>query len=67
MTRREQKVMLSHWNKNRGKIVMVIQNKVFSTKSAHRVPSMVKRIEQKFGRRPLITYIPKADTLILWL
>lgn len=61
----DQKTLLKNWEKHRGSIVMVIGDKIFSTKSARRVGKMVQTIEEKFKRRPLITYIPKEGTLSL--
>lgn len=63
---KDQKTLLKNWEKHRGSIVMVVGDKIFSTKQAKRVGKMVESIEQKFNRRPLITYIPKEGTLILF-
>ena len=65
MTKQEQRVLLSQWNKHRGQIVLVIRDHVFATKKPSQVPKLIEKIVNRFGRRPLITYIPKADTLIL--
>ncbi len=44
---------------------MVVDNEVFSTKRAKNVDKMLKEIEDKYHKQPLITYIPKEGTLIL--
>ncbi|MBI2327542.1 hypothetical protein HYU92_04455 [Candidatus Curtissbacteria bacterium] len=61
----EQEILMKNWEKYRGSIVMVIGDKIFSTKSAKNVASIVNKIEKKFHRRPLITYVPKEQTLVL--
>lgn len=61
----EQKVLLENWEKYRGNIVMVLGDKIFSTKQGNKVPQLIDKIEQEFHRRPLITYVPKEGTLIL--
>lgn len=62
----EQETLSKNWEKYRGSIVMVVGNEIFATKRAKNVHDMVKAIEEKFHRRPLITYIPKEGTLILF-
>lgn len=62
----EQKTLSKNWEKYRGSIVMVVGNDIFATKRAKKVHKIVKEIEDKFHRRPLITYIPKEGTLILF-
>lgn len=52
----------------RGKHVIVVDKKVFVARSAAQAPRLFDRVTR--GRRhsaPLLLYIPKADTLILWL
>lgn len=61
----EQETLSKNWEKYRGSIVMVVGNEIFATKRAKKVHKIVKEIEEKFHRRPLITYIPKEETLIL--
>lgn len=61
----EQKTLFDNWEKYRGNIVMVVGEEIFATKRAKKVDQMIKEIEKKFHRRPLITYIPKEGTLIL--
>lgn len=62
----EQKTLFRNWEKYRGNIVMVIGDEIFATKRAKNVHKIVKEIEEKFNRRPLITYIPKEGTLVLF-
>ncbi|TSC65536.1 MAG: hypothetical protein CEO21_388 [Microgenomates group bacterium Gr01-1014_80] len=61
----EQKTLDKNWEKHRGSIVMVVGNEIFSTKRAKNVNKMLKDIEKRFNKQPLITYIPKEGTLIL--
>lgn len=61
----EQKTLLKNWEKYRGNIVMVLGEEVFATKRAKNVDRLIEKIEKKFHRRPLITYIPKEGTLVL--
>lgn len=63
----EQELLIKQWGKHRGNIVMVVDNQIYSTKRAQRVNSMIREIENKFHRRPLVTYVPKEGTLILFL
>ncbi|MBI2049636.1 hypothetical protein HYT32_01900 [Candidatus Roizmanbacteria bacterium] len=62
----EQKTLSKNWEKYRGNIVMVVGDEIFATKRAKKVHNIVKEIEEKFHRRPLITYIPKEGTLVLF-
>lgn len=62
----EQETLFKNWEKYRGSIVMVVGNEIFATKRAKKFPKILKEIEEKFHRRPLITYIPKEGTLILF-
>lgn len=64
---REQKTLFKNWEKYRGSIVMVIGDKIFATKRAKNVDKMLKQIEKKFQRQPLITFVPKEGTLILFI
>lgn len=61
----EQKTLLENWDKFRGNIVMVVGEEIFATKRAKNVDRMLKEIEEKFHKQPLITYVPKEGTLIL--
>lgn len=61
----EQEILSKNWGEYRGSIVMVVEDKIFATKRAKNVDRLLKDIEQKFHKQPLITYIPKEGTLIL--
>lgn len=61
----ENETLRVNWEKYRGNIVMVVKDKIFATKNAKRVGKMLEDITKKFHKRPLITYIPKEDTLVL--
>lgn len=62
----DQKTLLKNWEKYRGSIVMVVGDKLFATKQAKNVDNLIQKIESKFHRRPLITYIPKEGTMVLF-
>jgi len=52
----------------KGKHVVVVAGKVFSAKTGEGASQILKRVRKEYpGQIPQITYIPKADTLILWL
>lgn len=52
----------------RGKHVIVIAGKVFTAKTGTQASKILDKLEKKYPKEiPAITYIPKADTLILWL
>lgn len=63
----EQKLLLKNWEKYRGSIVLVAKDKIFSTKRAGNVNRLLEKIEKEFHKRPLITYVPKEGTLILFI
>jgi len=52
----------------KGKHVIVIAGKVFTAKTGKAADKLLDKLEKKYPREtPAITYIPKADALILWL
>lgn len=63
----EQELLLKNWEKYRGSIVLVAKDKIFSTKRAENVNRLLEKIEKEFHKRPLITYVPKEGTLILFI
>ena len=63
---KEQKLLLENWEKYRGNIVMVVGDEIFATKRAKNVNAIMAEIEKKYHRRPLMTYIPKEGTLVLF-
>ena len=51
----------------KGKHVIVIAGKVFTAKTGKAANKILDRVEKKYPKEtPALTYIPKADTLILW-
>lgn len=64
-TSKEQETLYKNWDKYRGNIVLVVEDKIFATKRASKVHKMIKEIEEKYHKQPLISVIPNADTLIL--
>lgn len=53
--------------KYRGKHIVVVAGKVFVATTGKEANSMIDRLEKKYPAEiPVMTYIPKADTLILW-
>lgn len=61
----EQKTLLAKWDDYKGKIVAVVGKKVFSAKTGKQAQKLIEKLEKKYQKPPLVTYIPKADTLIL--
>jgi len=52
----------------RGKHVIVAKGKIFTAKTGEKASQILSQIRQKYPQvTPEITYIPKADALILWL
>lgn len=53
--------------KYRGKHLVVVAGRVFVAKTGKEVNSIIDKLEKKYPDEiPAMTYIPKADTLILW-
>lgn len=51
----------------RGYHVVVVAGKVFKAKTGERAAEILKKVRQKYPKEiPAVTYIPDADTLILW-
>lgn len=44
---------------------MTINDQVYVTKQPKKVSQIIKEIEKKYHKKPLITVVPKEDTLIL--
>lgn len=52
----------------KGKHVIMIEGKVFTAKTGKDANELLDKLEKKYPQAvPAITYIPKADALILWL
>lgn len=54
-----------NWERYRGSIVLTVDDQVYTTKNPKKVTSMIKEIEKKYHKKPMITVVPKEDTLIL--
>jgi len=51
-----------------GKHVILIANQVYTASTGKIANKIVDRLEKKYPNEvPAMTYIPKSDTLILWL
>lgn len=64
-TSQEQKSLLAHWEEYKGKIVAVVGKKIYAAKTGKKAKELIEKLEKKYQKPPLVTYIPKADTLIL--
>jgi len=54
--------------KYRGKHVIIIANKIFTTKTGKAKSELLDKLLKKYPKEtPTITYIPKVDSLILLL
>lgn len=54
--------------KYRGRHLVMIAGKVFAAKTAKEAARIFNEVTKKYSRKtPTITYVPKADTLILCL
>lgn len=65
-----QTIMINIFNNPRyqGKHVIVVKNKVWTAKTGRQANIILDKLERKYPQEtPVITFIPKADTLILWL
>lgn len=52
----------------RGFHVVVVKGKVFKARTGERASKILDEVRRKYPKEiPAITYIPDADTLILWL
>lgn len=53
--------------KYKGKHVVVVDNKIFTAKTGDGASKILDRVRQDYPQKtPAVTYIPDADTLILW-
>lgn len=60
--------MVLNDSRYRGLHVIVIAGKVFTAKTGNAANKVLDRLEKQYPQEtPAITYIPKSDTLILWL
>lgn len=52
----------------RGYHVVVVAGKVFKARTGERASQLLAEAQKKYPKEiPAVTYIPDADTLILWL
>ena len=52
----------------RGKHLVIIQDEVYTARTGREATRLFDRLTKKFpGETPTLAYIPKEDTLILWL
>ena len=52
----------------RGYHVVVVAGKVFKARTGERASQILEDVRKKYPKKiPAITYIPDADSLILWL
>lgn len=52
----------------RGRHIIAIAGKIFTAKTGTGASKILEKVEKKYPTEtPAITYIPKEDTLILWL
>lgn len=60
------KVLANH--RYRGQHVVVVAGKVFTAKNGPAVERIIRRMEKLYPKETLaITYVPKADALVLWV
>lgn len=54
--------------KYRGKHIVVVAGEVFAAKTSREANKILDKLEKKYPSEiPAITYVPEADTLVLWL
>lgn len=52
----------------RGRHIVVVKGKVYTARSGREANRILNKLEKKYpDETPALTYIPKEDTLILWL
>lgn len=52
----------------KGKHVIVVGGQIFAVATGKEANKILERVHKKYPKEtPSITYIPKSDTLILWL
>lgn len=52
----------------KGKHIVVVAGKVFTAKTGEKASKILEEARRKYPKEtPAITYLPDADTLILWL
>lgn len=52
----------------KGRHLVIVKNKVFSAQTGQQAAKLFKEVTTKYPQeKPTITYVPKEETLILWL
>ena len=65
---REYKTLLAREHRLRGKYVVIVGNRVFTAKSGKEAARLLSKVRKEFPTKtPLATFVPKEETLILWL
>jgi hypothetical protein len=55
------------WEKYRGHHVLVVRDQVFAAKTGEKAEKLYRQLQKQHPKvAPLITYIPKKGSLILW-
>lgn len=61
------KTLRQNWDKYRGQHVFVVGEKIFAARSGEKAEEIYHQLKEKYPQTsPLMTYIPKEGTLILW-
>lgn len=65
---KEYRTFLAREAELRGKYVVIVDSQVFTADTGEEASRLLAKVRQEFPRKtPLATYIPKEETLILWL
>lgn len=52
----------------KGKHIILVAGKIFTARTGKEANKILDMVEKKYPKEiPAVTYIPKADALILWL
>lgn len=64
----EEKALRAQSSHYKGKHVMVVADKIFTAKTGQEAKKLWQKLRKQYPEKmPLVTYIPRADSLILWL
>lgn len=61
----KKQALMQNLAKYKGSIVLTVDNHIYTTREPKNVPKMLKAIEKKYHKKPLITVVPKQDTLVV--
>jgi len=54
--------------KYKGNHVILVKDKIFTAKTGKKASKILEMVREKYPKQtPEVTYIPKADALILWV